>query len=96
MAERSYPQLGSLIPAGQAVEQLTGCSCELDVDDDAEVVAQPHPVDGCVERERRRFDIQDITGPAADAIDWSGGEVDAVLAHLRAWLDGWLSESHRP
>ena len=25
--------------------------------------------------------------------DWSGSEVDAVLAHLTAWLDSWLARS---
>jgi hypothetical protein len=37
--------------------------------------------------------IEHIAGPADDAVEWSGSEVDAVLVHLRTWLDGWLPES---
>lgn len=37
--------------------------------------------------------ITDVAVPAPDAVEWSGSEGDAVLAHLRAWLDGWLAGS---
>jgi hypothetical protein len=36
--------------------------------------------------------IEDLAGTAG-AVDWSGSEVDAVLAHLTAWLDSWLARS---
>jgi hypothetical protein len=36
--------------------------------------------------------IEDVAQPGAGAVDWSGSESDAVLAHLRAWLDRWLAE----
>ena len=36
--------------------------------------------------------IEDLAG-IAGAVDWSGSEVDAVLAHVSAWLDSWLARS---
>ena len=37
--------------------------------------------------------IDDVAAPASDAVDWSGSDVEALLAHVRAWLDGWLARS---
>jgi hypothetical protein len=37
--------------------------------------------------------IEHIAEPATAAVEWSGTEVDAVLDHLRTWLDRWLAES---
>lgn len=39
--------------------------------------------------------IEHIAGPADDAAEWSGSEVEAVLVHLRTWLDDWLAASSR-
>jgi hypothetical protein len=40
--------------------------------------------------------IDDITGPPSESADWSGGEAEAVMAHLHAWLDAWLARPQRP
>lgn len=37
--------------------------------------------------------IDDVATSPSDTVGWSGSDVDALLAHLRAWLDGWLTRS---
>jgi hypothetical protein len=40
--------------------------------------------------------IDDITGPPSESAVWSGGELEAVLAHVHAWLASWVAESRGP
>jgi len=40
--------------------------------------------------------IDDITGPPSESTVWSGGEREAVLAHVDAWLASWVAGSRGP